>query len=272
MNLFLPIQSPSLSSEKDTTYIYEEHRPSKTLSPYAACYWSLDYYASDNRKDHRILPDGCVDIILDLTASSLSKAAFVTGLMTRFEVLNFTNDQHFFGIRLFSSHARCFVDYPLKEFLDDRVYLEDIWGEEALRFTEEMQEARGVKERMEIVEAKLIHLLQRKLHPSVSELLQTSLQYIYHDHGMNSIQSLAQQVNYSERNMRRTFRNELGISPKEYSRIIRFQSLLKGILHHRDPDLQETALKYGYYDQAHFIHEFKQYYGLVPSDVFPTRK
>ncbi|MCP3027760.1 helix-turn-helix transcriptional regulator [Halobacillus sp. A5] len=272
MNLFLPIQSPSLLNSKDTGYLYKEHRPNNTLSPYAACYWSLDYYASNQQQTHRVLPDGCVDIIFDLTAPSLSKGAFVTGLMTRFEALTFSSNQHFLGIRLFSNHARCFIKYPVLEFQQERVNLEDIWGEDALRFTEEIQEAQGTKERIEKVEIKLTQLLKDMDNPSGSELLQTSMQYIYSGNGMNSIQSLANQLSYSERNIRRTFQRELGISPKEFSRVIRFQSLLKELHLTHHPNLTNIALKYGYYDQAHFINEFKQFYGLVPGIVFPSRK
>ncbi|TMU85841.1 AraC family transcriptional regulator [Bacillus sp. BHET2] len=269
MNPFLPIQSPSILHSNGRNY--QEYNPNHALSPYVACYWSLDYYASDTPETHRILPDGCVDIIVDLTASSPSKGAFITGLMTRFETLTFTNEQHFFGIRLFSKHARGFLHYPVQEFIDDRVYLEDVWGMEGLLFTEEIQEALGTLERMDIVETKLIHLLRSLGNHRIPDSLQTSLHYIFMNHGMNSIQTLAEKVSYSERTIRRVFKEELGVSPKEFSRIIRFQSMLKNLHSVQNGSLMEVALHYGYYDHAHFTNEFKHFYGLVPSIVFPTR-
>ncbi|WP_201716883.1 AraC family transcriptional regulator [Rossellomorea arthrocnemi] len=266
---FLPIQSPSFLHSNGSNY--QEYTPNHALSPYVACYWSLDYHASDTREPHRILPDGCVDIIVDLTASSPSKGAFITGLMTRFETLNFTNEQHFFGIRLFANHAQHFLHYPVQKFIDEHVYLEDVWGIAGLLFTEEIQEARGILDRLKMVETKLIHLLRLWGNHRSPDILQTSLHYIFSAHGMNSIQALAQKVSFSERTIRRVFRDELGVSPKEFSRIIRFQSILKELLSVQNPSLMEVALKYGYYDQAHFNNEFKQFYGLVPRIVFPTR-
>ncbi|MGM0842865.1 MAG: AraC family transcriptional regulator [Bacillota bacterium] len=269
MNPFLPIQSPSILHSNGSNYL--EYTPNHALSPYVACYWSLDYHASDTQETHRVLPDGCIDIIVDLTASSPSKGAFITGLMTRFETMNFTNEQHFFGIRLFSNHAQRFLHYPVQEFINEHVYLEEIWGIAGLLFTQEIQEARGNLERREIVETKLVHLLKILGTHRSPDIIQTSLQYIFLDHGMNSIQTLAKKVSYSERTIRRVFRDELGISPKEFSRIIRFQSILKELHSVHNPRLMEVALNYGYYDQAHFSNEFKQFYGLAPSIVFPTR-
>ncbi|MCR8848453.1 helix-turn-helix domain-containing protein [Rossellomorea sp. SC111] len=231
----------------------------------------MDVNAPDTQETHRVLPDGCVDIIFDLEASPLSKGAFITGLMTRFETLTFTNEQHFFGIRLFSNHARRFLHFPVQEFIDGRVYLEDVWGVEGLLFTEEIQGARGTLERMDIVETKLILLLRSLGNHRSPELLQTSLHNIFMNHGMNSIQTLAKKVSYSERTIRRVFKEELGVSPKEFSRIIRFQSMLKNLHSVQNGSLMEVALNYGYFDQAHFSNEFKHFYGLVPSIVFPTR-
>jgi hypothetical protein len=70
-------------------------------------------------------------------------------------------------------------------------------GIAGLLFTEEIQETRGNLERMEIVETKLIHLLKILGTHRSPDILQTSLQYIFLDHGMNSIQTLAKKVSYS---------------------------------------------------------------------------
>ncbi|WP_082232786.1 AraC family transcriptional regulator [Halobacillus massiliensis] len=272
MNFYLPIQSPFLTGEEDSDYVYREYAPNPMLHQYVACYWSLNYYASKKEKIHRILPDGCVDIIFDLTAPSLSKAAFVTGLMTRFEVINFTSNQELFGIRFFSNYSRSFIKYPAQNLTGYQVFLEDIWGKEALPFTQEVMDAQGMKEKIEVVEVKLMSLLNKKRSLPSLDLLQAGLQYIYEGRGGKPIQSLSRELNYSERSIRRAFKEELGVSPKEFSRIVRFQSLLKELYHHPQEEFLKIALKYGYYDQAHFINEFKQFYGMVPSRVFPHRK
>jgi hypothetical protein len=62
MNLFLPIQPPSISPSKDTRNSYKEYLPNHVLRPHIVCYWDMVYNASDIQETHRVLPDGCVDL------------------------------------------------------------------------------------------------------------------------------------------------------------------------------------------------------------------
>lgn len=268
MRMYLPFQPPTLQHELlDANYRYREFLPGRNLESYVACYWTVDFYASDQNKLHRIIPDGCVDIIFDLR--SPSKGAFVVGLMTKFETMNLSQSYSLFGIRFFSDTVRRFLKYHVSEFIGYRVLLEDIWGNEAEFMMEEMISATGISEIIERVEINLLKFLL--LNESKSDgLLQTSMQYMYASQGMISMRSLAEKLSYSERNIRRTFQKELGVSPKELSGIIRFQSLLQGLYRGTQFRFTDIAVKYGYYDQPHFINNFKRYYGLLPNQVFKT--
>lgn len=270
MRIYLPLQPPTLQQELvDSNYRYREYLPSRSLESYVACYWTVDFHASDMNKMHRIIPDGCVDIIFDLRSPSFSKGGFVVGVMTTFEAINLSTKYSLFGIRFFSENVRQFLRYPVSELIGYHVFLEDIWGSEAESITEEVISASGISEMIGRVELKLLKFLL--LHESKSDrLLQTSMQYMYADQGMISIRSLAENLSYSERNIRRTFQKELGVSPKELLGIIRFQSLLRELYYGTQARLADIAVKYGYYDQPHFINNFKRYYGLSPHQVFKT--
>ncbi|OMP66280.1 helix-turn-helix transcriptional regulator [Domibacillus epiphyticus] len=133
--------------------------------------------------------------------------------------------------------------------------------------TEEIISANGISRIIERVELKLMRfLLMSKSKPNY--LLQTGLQYIYVNKGVISIRSLAEKLNYSERNIRRTFHKELGVSPKEFSGIIRFQSLLQELNNSNQYRFANIAAKYGYSDQPHFINNFRRYYGMSPNQIF----
>ncbi|MFD1173329.1 helix-turn-helix domain-containing protein [Oceanobacillus picturae] len=67
---------------------------------------------------------------------------------------------------------------------------------------------------------------------------------------------------------RRTFHKELGVSPKEISVIIRYQSLLQELYNSKQYRFTNIVTKYGYSDQSHFINQFKRYYGISPNKVF----
>ncbi|MCQ6560586.1 helix-turn-helix transcriptional regulator [Paenibacillus mendelii] len=268
MRTYLPVQPPVLQHELTASnYRYREFLPSECLEAYVACYWTVDYCASNESQLHRILPDGCVDIIVDRRAASHSNGAFAVGLMTQYEAIALSEDQSLFGIRLYSDTACHFIRSPVSELNGHRVWLEDLWGHEALHLFEGINSSIAVSGMIEKVEEKLLQFLQLDGSPKDS-LLQVSMQYMYASQGMIGIRSLADTLGYSERSIRRTFQRELGVSPKELTDIIRFQSLLQEMHMSAPSRFTDIALRYGYYDQPHFNHHFKHYYGLTPNQVF----
>ncbi|RAJ73729.1 AraC-like DNA-binding protein [Chitinophaga dinghuensis] len=89
--------------------------------------------------------------------------------------------------------------------------------------------------------------------------------------GSISIEQLAQKVCLSKRVLEYKFKEQVGVSPKLYSRIIRFNSLLADIKSHKFKDWQELVLQYNYFDQAHFIKDFKRFSGSSPAHYPPIR-
>lgn len=268
MQRYSPLQPQALKKELlNSNFHYREYMPSTAFLPYIACYWMIDYHAFGSDYLHRVIPDGCVDIIFDINHSFSSKGAFVEGLMTSFETINLTSDCSMFGIRFYSHQIHCLIRYPVSEFTGRHVLLEDVWGREADVIADEVRSAHGIPDIIEKVESRLRKILLNNEYESNS-LLQPSMRFIYESQGMISIRELAEKLCYSERNVRRVFRNELGISPKELLDIIRFQSLIRELNRSKPTDLTELALKYGYYDQSHFNHSFKHFFGMTPYQVF----
>lgn len=271
--LYLPVQSPTLRSEtQHPGYRYREYSPSARLSPYVACYWTVEWDARAGSQPHRILPDGCVDIIVDRRASSARYAAFVTGLMTSYLVMDLTGEQSTFGIRMFTESARSILGVPVSEFFSRQVFLEELWGAEGLHLVEQFLQADDVSELIAMAERKLDVLLSRL--PNVDTILPSvvhdGLGYIYDSKGVLSTAGLADKLGYSERHLRRGFERELGVGPKDMLGIIRFQSMLRDIHSGAGARLgyADLAAQYGYYDQSHLIKTFKRYYGMPPTQVW----
>lgn len=268
MRNFLPVQAPLLQKEPSgSTYKYREYRPCRGLEPYVACYWTVGFSGSDDAKLHRILPDGCVDIIFDLRSPSLSQGAFVAGLMTTYSAVALTGTHSLFGVRFYSDTVRYFIKYPAAEVTGNRALLEDLWGNEAALLTESLLSANGTAEIIGKVESSLLAKLLRNEKDHTGGLLQTSMNYMYASRGIITIRSLAERIGCSERTLRRTFQQELGVSPKELLGILRFQNLLGELYRAAPARLTDLAANYGYYDQPHFINQFKRYYGLLPHQV-----
>lgn len=270
MSNYHPIQSPKLQQDlQHSGYSYREYVPCESLASHVACYWTMDFQADNRNQLHRIIPDGCVDIIVDRRSPSSWKAAFVEGLMTQFEVLNLSQTQSLFGIRFFSESAQSILKFPISAFIGQHVFLEDIWGGEGLFIIEEVLSVDEIPKIIEIVERKLNHLLSFDDTLSNS-LVHSSMQYIYAYKGRISSSDLAEKLSFSERHLRRTFDRELGLSPKEMLGIVRFQSLLQELYSGTYSSFTEIAMKYGYYDQSHFIKIFKRYYGMLPKQLSKT--
>ncbi|MEH6942689.1 helix-turn-helix transcriptional regulator [Bacillus sp. JJ722] len=267
MNFFRPIQPPILEADPlDSTYRYREYLPSESLASYVACYWTVDYCGLNTNKLHRIVPDGCVDIIVDLHASSPTKGAFIAGLMTQYKVLNLSEKCSSFGIRFYLDTVDYFLNHSVSEFIGNQVFLEDIWGVDGDYFVKEIISATDITEMIVKVESKLLNVLQKNTLKR-NCLIQASMHYMFDSKGIISIRSLSEKLCYSERHIRRSFQSELGVSPKEIINIIRFQNILHELKIDSRPCFTEIAMKYGYYDQSHFCKNFKGLYGVSPSGI-----
>ncbi|GAA0852914.1 MULTISPECIES: DUF6597 domain-containing transcriptional factor [Paenibacillus] len=96
MRNYVPVQAPTLENRSaDSSYTYQEYLPSWPLTPYVACYWTMHYEVLpfQHHRLHRILPDGCVDIIFNLKLLEASTSGFIAGLMSGYEAIILTQDR-----------------------------------------------------------------------------------------------------------------------------------------------------------------------------------
>ncbi len=266
MPSYVPLQPPIVKPQSDALYSYQEFTPSKELRPYVACYWSSVTHAAIPAGVHRVVPDGCVDIIVDLQASTHAKAVFIAGFMTSSMTVSLPAHQSMFGIRFYLDHAHRFMRGPVSTFVSKQVYLEDSWGRDAALMVDAVTAARGMKDRLTQVEQILKNCVTAT--DSQVNVLQASMAYIYERKGVLTVRELADQACYSERHVRRAFMQQYGISPKEVHNIVRFQFVLRDMYQRSSVSFADVAVKFGYYDQSHLNQHFKRYYGMPPRQVF----
>ncbi|MDG0789415.1 helix-turn-helix transcriptional regulator [Cohnella ginsengisoli] len=262
MHPYRPLHAPQLQPKQHRhSHQFREFAPNRRLASHVASYWTVDFQPVSGNQGHRVIPDGCVDIVVDLRASSSRQAAYVVGLTTQVEVLRFTEVRSVWGIRLYSESARTILKTPLSALTASRVFMEELWGQEALDWVEQLLTAQSVPDRIAVVERQLDRILAADDSPAPT-LVYQSMQYIYDCKGNLSVTDLADKVNFSERHLRRAFDRELGLSPKEMLGIVRFQSVLEELYSGDYSSLTDLALQHGYYDQSHFAGAFMRYYGL----------
>ncbi len=106
----------------------------------------------------------------------------------------------------------------------------------------------------------------------MSKKLQSAYDFIIEHNGCCTVNDLANHLNLTARSIHRLFIQHMGIAPKEYLKIIRFNYACKLISNHSEMDLFDVLCTCGYYDQMHFIHEFKEIMKTTPSQFLKISK
>lgn len=132
-----------------------------------------------------------------------------------------------------------------------------------------VQDAPTVQMKFHILEKWLMRSANRPLqhHPAVTY----AVREFQRDPGLLSSAEVADRVGFSQRRFIEVFRDEVGLAPKLFCRVQRFQQLIKKIKNQDPVDWADVAVSFAYYDQAHFIHDFQQFSGLTPTEYLRLR-
>jgi AraC-like DNA-binding protein len=218
---------------------YREILPGPALQPWVECFWTRTPDASP--VVHRVLPDGCADLIFDRAGDK----AIAVGTMTRPLLVDSGARSDLLGVRFRPGRAAAFLRVPLSELTDARVSLGDLW--------------RDVPDAASI--AALETALLQRLAPERDARVDAAIERIVR--GDTRIDAIAKDIGISRQHLARQFQHHVGVSPKTFARVMRFRRLLASLP--PDPDWAGVALEHGYYDQSHLIDEFRELAGATPS-------
>ena len=208
------------------------------------------------RADYPVLPDGCVDIVY---SPKIARDLQLVGTMTRARNFALAADEPQFGVRFRAGMSQLFVPLPGPDTTDRSIALCDIWGAEGRRLTERVAETKSAQQFIQIMEGSL-------RRPGEIGLAQNLCTWIVNRAGQVQMDDLAFQAGLSPRQLRRLFIEQVGVSPKHFCRIIRFRNSVSLMPQNGRTNWAEVALECGYYDQAHFINEFRTLSGYTPGE------
>jgi AraC-like DNA-binding protein len=189
--------------------------------------------------------------------------AMVGGARSSFYVKDVAAPAEAVGAQLYPGAAELLFGASSEELAGRHTPLADLWGAQAARALEQLQAAPTPAARLGVLEQWLAARLPavRALHPAVAQALRIA-------HGSQRVEALVRASGYSHRQFNALFRHAVGLSPKAYVRVLRFQSVLQQS--HRRACMQEPpswadlALQSGFSDQAHFNREFRAMAGVTP--------
>ncbi len=254
---------------------YKTYSPSPVLAPLVRLFWSLEADATAIAEKQTIVPDGCMEMIIHYgdpyqqfseNGIILQPRSFVFGQIIRPLQISPTGRTGMVAVRFHPEGFAPFFTGSLQAMENRAVPLTELFGEEGDRLTQEILSALSIDNRIAILENFLINRLTSP--HSIDAITKSGVGALLESKGQLSVAELAEHVEINRRKLERKFATVIGLSPKQLSKMIRLQSTLRALRSKTFPDLTTLALESGYFDQAHFIKDFREFTGISPKQFY----
>lgn len=240
---------------------YKIVKPYKELEPYIHFYWELKGNEVETQWE-RVFPDGCAGIVMNLGDACLTDngstkmefgKTYVVGAMTSFKDSFIDNDTHLIGVCLKPATFANFYSYASQNELTN----------DTIEF--EKSNSFKLEKVIENPFNYFNHFFSERINTKPNQL-EKVIDDIHSTNGQISIHELSRRHFTTRRQLERNFKKLIGMSPKVYSNIIRFQNALNIIKNsNENRSLLDIAFECGYYDHSHLVNEIKRNTGLPPS-------
>lgn len=264
--------------------LYVQRRPSAPLDRHIDAIW-VCRAPRRPRVLERVLPSGAPQLILNLredqtrvyerTAGGfccrVSPGTILTGVTTRYQVIDTDEQEHVAGVSFRPGGTLPFFAVPASELRDVDVPLESLWGcRPAARIRERLLEAGDTVDDAEEAMQHMLNALENALralwrpkvaHPAVA----FALSAFQARPEVARIRAVTDAINLSSKRFIDRFEAEVGVTPKRYCRLLRFQRAIAQAHALARIDWADLAVSCGYVDQSHMIHEFQAFSGLTPT-------
>lgn len=262
MKYYKPNQ-PSVSGSGGRVQ-YLEFLPDEKLQSFIYCYWQLKSTESLAEPFvYRVVADGCIDIYFELNNPLES---YVMGFCIKFTEFQLESSFNYVGIRFLPTAFPQIFKVDAKMLRDKYLKLSDVVPSAATFIIQQLTDSHDMLQIKNIFNSFFIQLLS-KATLNIDSRLYEAIHIILKNFGTLNIESDLN-TGISPRQLRRLFEYYIGDTAKTFAKVVRFQNILRA-----RPSLQSLRnnklfFDAGYYDQAHFIKEFKNLYGVTPSKAF----
>lgn len=260
--LYHPIQPTIKQSEKNVTY--QEIIPNQELQQFIYCYWQLKTkHPLTEQFNYRVVADGCIDIFFELNNPDNS---FVMGFCKSYTEFPLENTFNYVGVRFLPTMFPQIFNINASELSNRYENLSTIAHETSLFISQKFNESQNLYQIKEQFDGYFYSKISEIIFKTDNRLY-GALKIILQNYGVINIQHDLD-IGISPRQLQRLFKYYIGDTPKTFSKVVQFQNILRA--KPSNQSLKENKLFYdvGYYDQAHFIKDFKNFYGVTPSIAF----
>lgn len=250
---------------------YSRFVPNPNLQRLVDCYWIVE---GNDMSSQKIIPDGFPELIFHfgdpynilgndqtMVRQSLAIAA---GQLDNPIVLQPSGKSGVFGIKFKPAGMWKILKCDMHELTNQTYDLYDVAGKNILELTNRINTCSSYIEMIDVVDNYLLKDIEAI---SKSDEMDFVIEGIHKNKGQSSISELAATYQMSTRKLERLFQQRIGLTAKMYARLIRFKHVY-GIIQQPSVTKSEASYLAGYFDQAHFNKDFKQFTGESPDAYF----
>lgn len=249
--------------------------PSKELEKIVSFYYHIKEDSSDVSILKTKLPTESAELIFHLnkpcfsitigeTKTLIQYQTIIQGIFKNPIELESSTTVNFIGVKLKSNGLYQILRTDISKFYNQIVDCKTIWGDELTNLEIQMKNNLDIGQTIFLIEK----FLSSKLNFSPNfELIQSCTRQIIQSKGSLGVNDLAEQTKKSVRHLERLFKEQIGLSPLQFSKIIKTQNILNNIGDKNYENLTMLSLEYDYFDQSHFIKEFKSKTGKTPKGI-----
>lgn len=264
--------------------IFHAHRPVFPLHHFVENLIYFDGLTTTHTLD-RFLPDGNTEIIIDLTERpqyiydnetlrelQVCRHAWVSGVRTKPITIPSGNGSRMLVVAFKKGRAHPFYRFPMREIVDTVAEADLIFGRAFCDLREHLLAACSVDQMFQLVERFLLGQIQDvSLTDNAVKCIEYAVSSIMRRPGMQGLHQLSDEIGYSQKHFIDLFQRQVGVTPRQYLKIMRFQKAICAIENQEQFHWSQVALESGYYDQAHFIQDFKRFSGFTPNEYMKRK-
>lgn len=266
-NMYHPITATPFCSNEN----YCEIPPCDALRPYIRCFWG-DTRPSVSKPISKtpglIIPDTCMDIIFDVNYTQNACQGIFCALDEHsYQITNISSNGELtasFAIRFYAWTAIAFTEQDLRGSKNQTFQVEHFFEKLKRELAPLLFDAPTLQEKARIAESFLL----KHLNPNrnKSDFL-NAVYYILSNEGRAKISDVCHYVLLSEKQLERSFQYHMGISPKTFSSLVRYQLLWQEMVFSPKFNVLDAVTKYDYTDQSHLLRDFKSKHLITPTEA-----
>lgn len=255
--------------------LYLEHKPGPPLDRFVRILWYTRAANSPSGRE-RVLPTGRTQVIVNLARDFLldctdcrpsvqSAPAQIVGARSVYELIDASDMADLIGIVFEPGGFPPFVSDAADLFSNRNIDLEDVWGVQARSVRHRLREIPAPHAKLRCLESFLLQAFSAPLHqsrPARHCAVSYALRRFAHVPSMTTVADVARSTGWSERRFTQIFREQVGLTPKVWCRLQRFQRAVEQLHAGVDVPWSQLALNCGFYDQSHFANEFRAFSGV----------